>query len=102
MIDYPKFKPELGIGAYEFPKNLTPSKEQDLAMKTILESKLTYVWGAPGTDKTQFVLATAIMAYLRKGKRVAVFAPTNNSLEQVLRGLLKIIEKEDPKRRLSI
>jgi hypothetical protein len=97
LIGYPKFKPKLGPDACKFPKDLDPSDEQVRAVETILKSELTYIWGAPGTGKTQFVLATAMMAYLREGKKVAIFAPTNNSLEQVLRGLLKIIKKEDPR-----
>lgn len=96
LIGYPKFKPELGLDACRFPEGIEPSDEQIQAVKAILESELTYIWGAPGTGKTQFVLATSMMAYLREGKKVAIFAPTNNSLEQVLRGLIKIIKKDDP------
>lgn len=96
MIGYPRFKPDFRPDDCIFPKGLEPSEEQTLAVEKILTSELTYIWGAPGTGKTQFVLATAMMACLRKGKRVAILAPTNNSLEQVLRGLLKIIEREDP------
>lgn len=92
----PPKAPVFHKGDYSFPKGLTPSEQQKVAVDTVLNSKLAYVWGAPGTGKTQFVLATSIMAYLRQGKRVAVVTPTNNSLEQVLRGLLNVIEREDP------
>lgn len=81
---------------YEFPKGEKPTNEQRDAVDTILNSKLSYIWGAPGTGKTQFVLATAILAYIRHGKRVAVIAPTNNAVEQVLRGVMKVIKKDDP------
>lgn len=96
LIALPDTDPHFDESDYQFPSGFNPSAEQKSAVKTILNSRLSYVWGAPGTGKTQFVLATAIMAYLRQGKRVCVIAPTNNSLEQVLRGLLKIIENEDP------
>lgn len=46
------------------------------------------------------MLANAILAYLRKGKKVLVAAPTNNSLEQVLRGLLRSLAQVDPQGKL--
>ncbi len=98
MIGLPDFTDteEVDADSIQFPEGMKPSEQQREAVKTILSSNLSYVWGAPGTGKTQFVLATAMMELLRKGKRVAIFAPTNNAVEQVLRGLLKIIEREDP------
>lgn len=96
MIGYPKIEPHFERGEYEFPKGVEPSSQQEDIVDTVLNSKMSYIWGAPGTGKTQYVLATAILAYIRKNKRVAVLAPTNNSLEQVLRGLLKILQNEDP------
>lgn len=98
MINLPEStdKEEVDIDSVRFPVGMEPSDEQKEAVKTILSSDLSYVWGAPGTGKTQFVMATAMMELLRQGKRVAIFAPTNNAVEQVLRGLLNIIEREDP------
>jgi hypothetical protein len=93
----PPAAPSFEESEHPFPRSQTPSEDQKEAVHTVLNSKLSYIWGAPGTGKTQFVLATALLSYIRKGKRVAVFAPTNLSLEQVLRGLLKIIKAEDPK-----
>ena len=65
-----------------------PTEQQREAAATVLSNQMSYVWGAPGTGKTQFVLASCIKGCLAKGERVAVFAPTNNSVEQVLRGIL--------------
>lgn len=98
LIELPEStdKKEIDIESIKFPEGMEPSEEQKEAVKTILSSDLSYIWGAPGTGKTQFVLATAMMELIRKVKRVAIFAPTNNAVEQVLRGLLKIIEIEDP------
>lgn len=70
-----------------FPPDRTPSPEQVSAVRTVLNRRMSYIWGAPGTGKTQMVLSTCLRAYIAAGKRVAVFAPTNNSLEQVLRGV---------------
>ncbi len=94
-IGYPEISPEFSDSEIVFPAKFTPSNQQKVAVKTILNSKLSYIWGAPGTGKTQMVLATAIMAYLRRGKRIAIIAPTNNSVEQVLRGVINVINSDE-------
>ncbi|MBQ3736928.1 MAG: AAA family ATPase [Candidatus Methanomethylophilaceae archaeon] len=101
-IGYPKNTPHFEEGDYSFPVGEEPTKEQKKAVKTILNSSLSYIWGAPGTGKTQFVMATAILAHIRKGGRVAIIAPTNNAVEQVLRGVLKVVEKDDPVHELIV
>ena len=78
-----------------FPEGSSPSDEQRRAVSCVLGSGMSYIWGAPGTGKTQYVLATCIRSCLVSGMRVAVFAPTNNSVEQVLRGILKAFEGEE-------
>ncbi|MBR4226543.1 MAG: AAA family ATPase [Candidatus Methanomethylophilaceae archaeon] len=80
-------------GEPEFPEGAEPSEQQREAVRTILSSPMSYVWGAPGTGKTQFVLATCIRTCIAAGMKVAVFAPTNNSVEQVLRGILKAFDE---------
>ena len=72
-----------------FPEGSDPNSQQLSAVDTILGNRLSYIWGSPGTGKTQYVLATCIRAIVESGGRVAVFAPTNNSVEQVLRGVIK-------------
>lgn len=68
-----------------------PTSDQVDAVKGILNNPFTYVWGAPGTGKTQFVLSRAVLSYLQAGKKVLVTAPTNNAVEQTLYGLLKVL-----------
>ena len=97
MISYPR---EEGRG-YDDSSILTskddrPSDEQMRAIRGILNNRLSYVWGTPGAGKTQYVLATAIMSCIAKGEKVAVIAPTNTALEQVLRGLMSALSKNDP------
>ena len=65
------------------------SEEQKAAVTMAMSEPLSYVWGVPGSGKTQSVLAASIGECVRRGERVAVIAPTNLALEQVLRGLLK-------------
>jgi ferritin-like metal-binding protein YciE len=74
-------------------KDANPSINQKKAIAGILTNPFTYIWGAPGTGKTQFVLAYALLQYLKAGKRVAIFAPTNNAIEQVLRGVITMTDK---------
>lgn len=96
ILKYPQTTPSFSHDDYTFPRGSNPMEQQREAVHTILNSSMSYVWGAPGTGKTQYVLSTAVLAYLKKGGRVAVMAPTNNAVEQVLRGVLKVIEQDDP------
>ena len=68
---------------------MTVSEEQKAAVTMAMSESLSYVWGVPGSGKTQSVLAASIGECVRRGERVAVIAPTNLALEQVLRGLLR-------------
>ncbi|WP_321307332.1 AAA domain-containing protein [Marinifilum fragile] len=70
-----------------------PSDEQEKALKTIHTQNFSYIWGAPGTGKTKFVLSYAILAYLKQKKKVLVLAPTNVALEQVFTGILEVTDK---------
>lgn len=79
-------------GEVSYPDNA--SDEQIKAIESVLSSPVSYVWGAPGTGKTQFVLANCISQYIDLGKRVLLVAPTNNALEQSLRGIIKILDSK--------
>ena len=72
--------------------NKVPSPNQIEAIRTIYGSAFSYVWGAPGTGKTQYVMAYCLLNYIRQGKRVVVLAPTNNAIEQVLRGVIDMTD----------
>ena len=76
-----------------FFDNEKPSKEQLDALDIIFNKPLTYIWGAPGTGKTQFVLSYAILHYIANNKKVAIVAPTNHALEQIYRGVIKMTDK---------
>ena len=91
-INLPTKEPSLGMGNIEFLPGKEPSENQKTALKTIFENRFSYVWGPPGTGKTQYVLAYCLLHYIRKGKKAAIFAPTNNAIEQVLRGVLKMTD----------
>ena len=80
------------LNEIKFLEDLFPSENQIDSIKNIFSNPFTYAWGAPGTGKTQFVLAYAVLHYMTNNKRIAILAPTNNSLEQMLRGVLKMID----------
>ncbi len=88
------------VPSYPSSKKYKPSLEQADAVRNIKGNPLSYVWGAPGTGKTQFVLARCIVDYLKKFQKrnskhkIIVCAPTNNSLEQILFGVFKVLEEE--------
>lgn len=77
----------------DFFKELQPSDNQKESLKNIFTNPFAYVWGAPGTGKTQFVLSYAVLHYIKNGDKVAILAPTNNAIEQVMRGVLKMTDK---------
>lgn len=74
-------------------KNFQPSENQKQSLENIFTNPFSYVWGAPGTGKTQFVLSYAVLHYIKKSDKIAILAPTNNAIEQVLRGVLKMTDK---------
>lgn len=74
-------------------KNFQPSENQKKSLENIFTNSFSYVWGAPGTGKTQFVLSYAVLHYIKKGDKIAILAPTNNAIEQVLRGVIKMTDK---------
>lgn len=69
-----------------------PSQEQYEAVCGVLSAPFSYVWGAPGTGKTRYVLSNCILAYLREDRRVLLVAPTNNALDQMLSGVLEVLD----------
>ena len=71
------------------------SNNQRESVIQALGNPVSYVWGAPGTGKTQMVLSNAILQYIKIEESVLLVAPTNNALEQSLRGLINILDKNN-------
>ena len=81
------------VNQIRFLPGTAPSNQQSEALRLVFKTPFSYIWGAPGTGKTQFVLSYAVLHYIEHKKRVAIMAPTNNAIEQVLRGVLKMTDK---------
>ncbi len=65
------------------------STDQQIAVRNALTYAPSYIWGAPGTGKTRYVLSECLLQYCHTGQQVVVLAPTNNAIEQVLYGVLE-------------
>ncbi|WP_051420683.1 AAA domain-containing protein [Helicobacter pametensis] len=65
------------------------SHDQARALRSIFSSPLSYVWGAPGSGKTQRVLFESLLFLIKQNKKVALIAPTNNALELALKTVIK-------------
>lgn len=63
--------------------------DQARAIHTALTQDVTYVWGPPGTGKTQ-VLGAVVEGAVRQGHRVLFLAPTKVAVDQAL---LRIAER---------
>lgn len=68
------------------------SDEQKNSIEQIFHSSVSYISGAPGTGKTKAVLSRCILRYMISQKCVLLLAPTNNAVEQMLRGILPILQ----------
>jgi AAA domain len=93
LISLPTIKLIIDTEVNFYVENKQPNNEQKAAIKNILSSPFSYIWGAPGTGKTQLVLSYVITKYIEEGQKVAIFAPTNNAIEQVLRGVIEMTDK---------
>jgi hypothetical protein len=94
--------PQRGITNRESPSAdlilpLEPCQQESISVS--LASPLTYVWGPPGTGKTRHVLAAAVVGLLRSGKKIGIYAPTNNALEQAMEAVILAAEDCDVDRR---
>lgn len=72
----------------------TLSESQKEAVETALSSPVSYIWGPPGTGKTQS-LAHAVIHYVRNCQDVLIVSPTNNAIDQSLTTIIKVMQQYD-------
>lgn len=91
-LRFPAPAPRLRIDNW-MQNDLSPGQRN--AVNDVFAHSQSYIWGAPGTGKTRYVLAECLLQYYRAGKKIAVLAPTNNAIEQVLYGVLERLQQHD-------
>lgn len=93
QLFFPFIRPSLNVPSAD-SLHTPPSEEQSNALKMIFCSPMSYIWGAPGTGKTKYVLANSIIHYIKHGRQILITAPTNNAIEQVLFTVLDTLKTE--------
>lgn len=63
---------------------------QHRAVQRALGSDVTYLWGPPGTGKTE-VVSRIVEGYVRRGFRVLFTAPTNVAVDQALERVCELL-----------
>ena len=81
------------IQAPQIPSYL--NEYQKNALNMLFSQSLSYVWGAPGSGKTQVVLFEAVYHYAKQGLKTCVLAPTNSALEQIFITLIEHFKQMD-------
>ncbi|WP_394955209.1 AAA domain-containing protein [uncultured Helicobacter sp.] len=89
-LSLPSRKP---IQAPQIPSYL--NEYQKNALNMLFSQSLSYVWGAPGSGKTQVVLFEAVYHYAKQGLKTCVLAPTNSALEQIFITLIEHFKQMD-------
>jgi hypothetical protein len=93
-INFPDKIPDINFDyqAFEYLAGFLPSLTQKKAIDTIFKNPTSYIWGAPGTGKTRYVLANSLLKCYLENKKIVILAPTNVALEQVMIGILRFTD----------
>ncbi|WP_326828560.1 AAA domain-containing protein [Streptosporangium sp. NBC_01810] len=83
--------PERFIRGYR-ERELNPRQRQ--AIEQALDSELTFIWGPPGTGKTD-VVASIVEGCYRQGMRVLFVAPTKVAVDQALERICDLLSGEE-------
>lgn len=78
---------------YTLSTDLTPSDAQRIAIEEVFFNPVSYIWGPPGSGKTNVVLAECVLNYIHEDERIFLLAPTNNAVEQMLRSVLPTLKR---------
>jgi hypothetical protein len=75
-------------------RDLPLNNRQRDAIEQALASDITFIWGPPGTGKTE-VVARIVEGCVRQGLRVLFLAPTHVAVDQAMERLCALLERED-------
>jgi superfamily I DNA and/or RNA helicase/ssDNA-binding Zn-finger/Zn-ribbon topoisomerase 1 len=74
-------------------KEFSLNEEQEDFIKTALSNEITWLWGPPGTGKTQTLQALTQLLF-EQDKRTLVCSNTNQAVDQVLLKLCKVLDQK--------
>ncbi|XVV04915.1 AAA domain-containing protein [Actinosynnema sp. CA-248983] len=74
-------------------RNLPLNERQQLAVEHALASDVTFIWGPPGTGKTE-VVSRIIQGCLHQGARILFLAPSNIAVDQALERVCVLLQDE--------
>jgi hypothetical protein len=69
------------------------NERQRMAVEHALTSDVTFIWGPPGTGKTE-VVSRIVEGNLRQGSRVLFLAPSNIAVDQALERICALVQGE--------
>jgi len=73
------------------PSSHPPNAEQETAIRTVCGSDVQFIWGPPGTGKTQ-TIGFLIAALLRRNLRVLVVSHTNIATDNAIEKAARLLE----------
>ena len=74
-------------------RNLPLNERQRLAVEHALASDVTFIWGPPGTGKTE-VVSRIVQGCLHQGARILFLAPSNIAVDQALERICVLLQNE--------
>jgi energy-coupling factor transporter ATP-binding protein EcfA2/ribosomal protein L37AE/L43A len=83
------------VGDHNLPSFLELNPRQQYAVNHMIANRVTYLWGPPGTGKTQ-TLAVFNQLLYEESKRVLLCSNTNQAVDQVLKKLCETFGTEHP------
>lgn len=75
-------------------RNLPLNERQRRAIEHAMGSEMTFIWGPPGTGKTE-VISRIVEGSFRQGLRVLFLAPTNVAVDQAVERFCRLLDAED-------
>jgi hypothetical protein len=75
--------PDAPPALVQSPSERNLDRAQQTALRAVLASSVTYVWGPPGCGKTR-VLADVVYSAFKGGKRILICSNTNKAVDQLL------------------
>ncbi len=93
VVDRDVWPPEAEPVPAHSAEHLNP--DQRAAVEAVLGTSVSYIWGPPGTGKTQ-TLSAVVEALFNAEKRILICSNTNNAVDQLLMKLCERLQRDHP------